>query len=118
MAKLLIVDDDQELRGMLAGFLQSLGYEVEQAASVNDALARLQQSPPDLVMLDMGLPDSEGSEGLQKIRSAFPSTKVVMVTGNADGVLEKETRALGALDYITKPFDLEQIAQKLERMLS
>ncbi len=96
MAKILVVDDDTPLREMLASTVEMFGYEVAQAGSIQEALEKLKQGPIDLVMLDVKLPDADREQGLKRIREMFPQLKVIMVTGNVDDELEKQTKALGA----------------------
>ena len=111
MAKILVVDD--ELAEFLVGMVQCFGYETEQALSIQEALQKLKASPVDLVMLDMNLPDSKETQGLEKIRGVYPNLKVVMVTGNAGDDLEKRAKELGAAGYLLKPFVMEKLQQVL-----
>ncbi len=112
--KILLIDDDENIREFLGGFLKDLGYEIEEAARLQEALTKLEQRLPDLVLLDVNLPDARGSEGLKKVRAISPNLKVLMVTGDADSQLEEETKTLGALGYLTKPFLMEEIQKMLE----
>ncbi len=115
--KILLVDDDENIREFLGGFLKELGYEIDEAANLQEALTKLGQYSPDLVLLDVNLPDSRGSEGLKRVRAVSPTVKVLMVTGDADSQLEEETKALGALGYLTKPFLMEGIQKTVEHHL-
>ena len=115
MAKILVVDD--EVAELLVGMVQCFGYETEQAVSIQEALEKLKAGSMDLVMLDMNLPDSKETQGLEKIRGVYPDLKVVMVTGNAGDDLERRAKELGAVGYITKPFQMEELGQKLEKIL-
>lgn len=115
--KILVVDDDNYIREFLGGLLKDLGYEIEEATCLQEDLTKLAQSSVDLVLLDVNLPDSRGSDGLKKIRAVLPAAKVLMVTGDADGKLEEETKALGALGYLTKPFLIEEIQARISNII-
>ncbi len=118
MAKILTVDDDPPLREMLASTVEMFGYEVAQAGSIQEALEKLKQGPIDLVMLDVNLPDADRHFGLEKIRAVYPQLKIIMVTGNVDDELEKQTKALGAVGYLTKPFLMEKLQEVLAKVLA
>ncbi|MBI1976508.1 MAG: response regulator [Candidatus Omnitrophica bacterium] len=117
MAKILIVDDDNELRGMMAGIIEAWGYEIKEADRGSEALARLKENLPDLVLLDMQLPDAKETEMLEKIRGLYPALKVAMVTANEDGDLKNRAKELGAVGYVSKPFHLEKLQQFLNEVL-
>src|SRR5690348_16641885 len=105
----LVVDDEEAIRKMLAGFLRSRGYEVEVAADGPAALARLDQAQSDLVLSDVNMPGMNGLELLARIRQAHPDVGVVMLTGCDEVSLAVDAMKSGALDYVQKPFDLEEV---------
>ena len=103
--RLLIVDDDVQLRGVLRDQLSGLKeFEIMEAGSVAEAREKLAAGPLDLVLLDVGLPDMDGREGLKILRNEGFRAPVIMLTGQdseADEILGLES---GANDYVTKPF--------------
>jgi DNA-binding response OmpR family regulator len=105
LGRILIVDDEQSVREVVAEYFTEQGYEVSVAASGIDALRGLAESRPDLVLLDVRMPGLDGVETLRRLRQAAPSTAAIMVTANDDVALARDTLKLGALDYVSKPFD-------------
>ena len=107
----MVVDDEPEVRLVLSEFLTGRGYEVTMAESGLQALALLPQAAPDVVLLDVSMPDMDGVETLKRLLSTSPGLSVIMVTANADVGVTSQLLALGAADYIPKPFDLEYLDQ-------
>lgn len=105
LGRILIVDDEQSVREVLSEYFTEQGYSVENAAGGEEALALVQRSTPDLVLLDVRMPGIDGVETLRRIREIAPDVSVIMVTANEDIGLARETLKLGALDYVAKPFD-------------
>ena len=115
MAKILIIDDEQQLRGLLARIIGLEGYEVAQAPDCAAGLKMLRQYDPDVVLCDVKLPDGNGVEMVGKIKEAAPSAEVILLTayGNIpDGVQAIKN---GAFDYITKGDDNNKILPLLSR---
>jgi len=100
----LVVDDEPKLREMLQRFLELHNFKVLTAASGEDALKMLEQTTPMFVLLDVGMEGMDGLLTLKKIKAMHTPTTVIMVTGNAEESTLKEAMALGAQDYINKPF--------------
>lgn len=109
--KVLVVDDEDEVRQVLQEFLVAKGYEVHAAGSGLEALNALNTFRPDVVLLDVSMPQMDGLETLQRIVAREPTLPVIMVTANADIGITSKLLALGAADYIPKPFDLEYLDQ-------
>lgn len=107
--KILVVDDERFMRLTLGEALRSWNYEVFEAESVADALAKFDKDEPDVVLLDIDLPDGSGLDILTEIKEKNPDTIAVMVTGNVD--VENTVAALrgGAHDFISKPVRLEEL---------
>ena len=105
LGRILIVDDEQSVREVLSEYFVEQGYSVESAGGGEEALALVQRSTPDLVLLDVRMPGIDGVETLRRIRGIAPDVSVIMVTANEDVGLARETLKLGALDYVAKPFD-------------
>ena len=116
--KILVVDDDPEVRMATRDFLSSKGYEVAVAEGGREALRLLAASPVDVVLLDVAMPDMDGLETLKRIVSAHPNVPVIMVTGNADIEITSKVLQLGAADYVPKPFDLDYLNQAIRIQLS
>ena len=107
--RLLIIDDEERLRNLLARILQLEGYEVTTAANGKDGLRKLQHESFHVVLSDVKLPDSNGIELTEKIKSNWPATEVIVLT--AFGTINDGVKAIksGAFDYITKGDDNEKI---------
>jgi two-component system nitrogen regulation response regulator NtrX len=116
--KILVVDDDPEVRMATRDFLSSKGYDVSVAEGGREALRQLDSSPADVVLLDVAMPDMDGLETLKRIVSAHPNLPVIMVTGNADIEITSKVLQLGAADYVPKPFDLDYLNQAIRIQLS
>ncbi len=108
--RLLVVDDEIDICNFVKSFFQLRGFEVFTALSGEEAMSQLLLERPDVVILDVMMRHgSEGLEVLPKIKSAMPSTKVIMVTAVEDGAIMEAAREKGADDYITKPLVLEYL---------
>jgi two-component system response regulator MprA len=116
-SRLLVVEDDPELRHFLAGELAAQGYLVETAECGQKALQRGREEMVDLMLLDWTLPDLSGVEVCRRLRSAGIATAVVMVTAR-DAVQERvEALDAGADDYIIKPFSIEELLARVRARL-
>jgi two-component system response regulator AtoC len=115
--KILIVDDEKLVRWSLQEDFRKEGYEVEVAENGAEALTRIEQEEYDLVLLDIRLPDINGIEVLHKIRKMDSHLTVVMMTAYGDVETAVDTMRAGAFDFITKPFDLNEIRMRVERSL-
>ena len=116
---ILIVDDEREIRQAVGGLLGDEGYLVAQASSGLEALERLDETAPEVVLLDLWMRDAEeGFEILSRIRDDHPSLPVVVISGH--GNIETAVRAvkLGAFDYIEKPLSAEKLLLTVERALN
>jgi two-component system, OmpR family, response regulator MprA len=116
-ARVLVVDDDPELREFLLGELAAEGYSGEAAASGQAALLALRQQEWDLVLLDWGLPDFSGVEVCERLRAGGSTTPVLMLTAHDD--VPERVRALdaGADDYLTKPFSIAELLARVRAQL-
>jgi DNA-binding response OmpR family regulator len=113
---ILIVDDDALMRRSLAFNLEQAGYRVSSAANSEDALAQSRRDPPDLVLLDIGLPGMDGLDALRQFKEQL-NLPVIFLTArrrNLDEVLGLE---LGADDYVTKPFDTDVLLAHIKAVL-
>ena len=117
--EILLVEDDAALRNLLTSMLCGMGYGVRAVGTIADAIEHVGAAPPDLVMLDLHLPDGSGHHLLETVR-AFPRTRflpVIMMTGL--GTRADRLRALGAgvTDFLTKPFDPEELTTRIRALL-
>jgi CheY-like chemotaxis protein len=104
--RILVIDDNPEVVDLLVTCLHEEGYGALGALTSDEGLQLVIPYRPDLVLLDITLPEMNGIEVLKRIRSIAPATKVIIVTGSIDPLLAREALELGALAYVDKPFDL------------
>jgi two-component system KDP operon response regulator KdpE len=111
-ARILLVDDESSIQKALVPLLSSRGYEVESATTAHAALATFERLPPDVIILDLGLPDLEGSDVCRRIRttSAVPIIVLSARGGDADKIAALDQ---GADDYVTKPFSPEELVARV-----
>jgi DNA-binding response OmpR family regulator len=113
---ILLVDDDILLRRSLAFNLEQAGYTVNSAASAEDALAMARRDPPDLVLLDIGLPGMDGLDALRHLKETLV-VPVIFLTARRREFDEVLGLELGADDYITKPFDMDVLLAHIKAVL-
>ena len=109
--RILVIEDEGHVAGFIRDALTEIGYAVTVAAGGADALNKVTDDAPDLVLLDLNLPDMPGFEVLDRLRARSPALPVVIVSGNTDPMMAEAARALGAVDYVTKPFELDRLSQ-------
>lgn len=118
-ARVFIVDDDPGVRSLLRTLLKSRGYAVEEFEAAEPALERIRKSPPDLVFLDLQLPDRSGHSVLEEIR-ADPVTRllpVVMLTGYASSDEKVRAYELGVTDFLAKPFSPDELLPRVRSLV-
>ncbi len=113
MNKILVVDDEAMARKLLKDFLEVKGYDVITASDGKEALEKIKEGP-DIVLLDIMMPDMIGMEVLDKIKETSPSTVVIMVTALAENAIGVESIKRGAFDFVTKPIDLKHLEFLIE----
>lgn len=116
--RILIIDDDPDIRLLLSRFLMKEGYETSAAGRGSEARTLLGSTPFDLVLCDHRLPDTDGLEMLQHIRSASPKTKVIIITGYSEVRLAVELMRKGAFDYIGKPLYPDELLMRVQDALA
>lgn len=114
---ILIVEDDNDINKMLNELLTLHGYFTIQAFSGTEALLHIQKQPPSAVILDLMLPGMTGEELLTQIKSGCPETAVLVASAKEDVTTRISLLRAGADDYITKPFDTEELLARLEAVL-
>jgi DNA-binding NtrC family response regulator len=106
---LLIVDDEASLRDFLSIVFESEGWRVETAASIGDARAAIARDEPDVVLCDLMLPDGSGIDLIREVKAQSPSLVFIMITAHTSTRSAVEALKAGAMDYIAKPFDIEEL---------
>jgi|SRR5688572_22163832 len=118
VARVLAVDDDPMILELLRAVLTPRGYEIVTAQNGADALMLLEASPVDVVLLDVGMPGVDGMSALRRMREALPALPVIMLTGNVDAAVGRDSLQRGAFDYVTKPVDFDHLVRVLEAALA
>ncbi len=116
--KILIVDDALFMRAMLRKALEPLGYEIQEAENGRLAVEQCRAWKPDLITLDIVMPEMDGLEALAIIRKESPATRVVMVTAVDQRNLMRQAMDLGISDFIVKPFDENRVISAVDRALA
>ena len=111
-----VLDDEADITQLLAGYLATQGYRVTQLHAGRDLLALMASDPPALVLLDLGLPGEDGFAIARQLREHF-RVGLVIVTGRGDAVDKIVGLEIGADDYVTKPFDLRELAARIKAVL-
>ncbi|GIW16714.1 MAG: response regulator transcription factor [Dehalococcoidia bacterium] len=114
--KILLVDDEANIRDLSALYLEKEGFTVEHAADGRDALARFAQSPPALVVLDVMMPGLDGFEVLRELRRES-DVPVIMLTARSEDIDKIVGLELGADDYMAKPFNPRELVARVKRIL-
>ena len=113
----LVVDDDQAVRSVVSRKMQSAGYDCVTAADGREALEKVSTQTFDLVLLDIKMPGPSGMEVLPQIVTGSPDTCVIMITAVVDTETAVQAMKLGAYDYVTKPFNLDDLSMRVEKAL-
>jgi len=115
--KIVIVDDEAGIVEEVRDFLTDEGYDVHCADTGREGIELIKKIKPDLVLLDMKLPDMSGLDVLRKCKEVAPQTKVIVNTGYVDQKVIDETERLGRDTFLQKPFDLNQLKNELDNLL-
>lgn len=116
-ARILVVDDDENIRTVIVAILEDEGYTVESVGTAKDAMDRTKRKFYNLALIDIRLPDMEGTELLAKIRDTVPRMRKIIITGypTLQNAIEAVNRRADA--YIMKPFDVEKVLQTIREQL-
>lgn len=112
----LVVDDEEYIRRLIARILNDAGYKVVTAASGKEALERLADSLIDLMLLDIRMPEMDGFQTLELVRKQY-TIPVIMVTGVGEVTSVSDALAIGADDYVKKPFQARELVARIEAKL-
>lgn len=118
MAKILVTDDAAFMRMMLGNILTKSGYEVFEATDGLDLLKKYQDIKPDLVTLDITMPELDGLEALKRLRQTNPEAKVVMCSAMGQQAMVLEAIQNGAIDFLVKPFEPSRVLESVKKALS
>jgi len=116
-SRILVIDDDIGLRKTLLAILDAKGYETFVAGDGAEGLALLQGNPFNLVLTDLGLPDISGIDILGEVKTLYPATQVIILTGSATFGSAVEATNLGAFSYLLKPYDIDQLLLQIQRAI-
>ena len=117
MPRVLIVDDEANIRESLADILSDEGYEVDMAGSGEEALEVMERRSPEIVLLDIWLPGIDGAETLKRIKDRYQDLPVVMITGHGNIGLAVKTTKMGAFDFMEKPLSMERVLMTVRQAL-
>jgi two-component system, OmpR family, alkaline phosphatase synthesis response regulator PhoP len=117
MAEILLVEDDAELADLVKHRLGDAGYAVRHVADGEDAVSAVAEKPPDLVLLDIMLPRMDGLEVCRRLRMTNPTLYIIMLTAKASEIDRVVGLEVGADDYVTKPFSLEELVARVRASL-
>lgn len=115
MTRVLIVDDEPGIRETLAITLRASGYDIDTASDGEEALLRADASEPDIVVLDLGLPDLDGVQVIAQLR-ATSQAPILVLSGRTDSTDKVDALDAGADDYVTKPFGMDELLARLRAM--
>jgi len=110
--KVLVVEDDREIRAMMQSSLSVEGFDVQTAVSLSEARALLQHAPPDVVVLDLGLPDGDGVELVQQVRQ-HQTLPIIIVSARHQEAQKIRMLDAGADDYLVKPFSVGELLARI-----
>lgn len=110
--RVLVVEDDREIRALMQSSLSVEGFEVQTAVSLQEALALLRHSPPDVIVLDLGLPDGDGLQLVQAVRQQR-SVPIIVVSARHQEAQKIALLDAGADDYLTKPFNVGELLARI-----
>lgn len=116
--RILVVDDSFYMRTIIKNMLTDAGYDViGEAGTAEEAIAQTGKLQPELITLDLILPDNNGTDLLQKIKGDYPDVKVVVVSAVGQELILNKAKDLGAANYITKPFDEQEVLKTIKDVL-
>ncbi len=117
-AKLLVVDDQMGVRRLLFEAFNEEGYTVELAASGQEAVDKVNEAMPDIILMDMKMPGMNGIEALHEIKKTNDSVLVIMMTAYGELEIVAEAMKLGIKEYVTKPFDINELRGLVRKTLN
>jgi len=116
-SKILVVDDEPELCNLFSKIMTEMGYEVSTAVGGWQGLAKIRENPPDILFLDIKMPQMDGLECLRRIKKIKRKFVVVVMTGYGDIESAREAMRLRADEFISKPFDLDDLKRLVNELV-
>ncbi|HUZ78792.1 MAG TPA: sigma-54 dependent transcriptional regulator [Chloroflexota bacterium] len=113
--RILVADDDSAIRDLIQAILSQDGYEVSQAANGEQVEKRLAEESPDLMLIDVRLPDANGLDLLRQLNESHPHVGAILMTAYGSANTAIQAMQLGAFDYVTKPFELDDVLMAIRR---
>ena len=121
MKRILVIDDDAQFRPMLGQMLERAGYEVVEAQDGNEGIKLFRESPTDLIITDIIMPEKEGVETVIELKRDFPDVKIIAISGGSRGIDAKSclsyVKALGVSCVFSKPFEREELFEAIREQL-
>ncbi len=121
MIRILVIDDDAIVRGVLKDLLRAEGYEVLEATNGKEGVRLYRESPTDLIITDLFMPEQEGIETIVELRRAYPAVKIVAISGGNKSMSGidylRMAEQLGARRTVTKPFDIDDLLRAVREVL-
>lgn len=120
MPKILIIDDNDSFRKMLADMLKRAGYEISEAVNGDMGIESYIKNPTDLVITDIFMPKKSGQEVIMELKQKYPHLKIIAISGGGDnGSLEflKDTQNMGADNYLSKPFKMKELFETVNKVI-
>ena len=117
MSRVLVVDDDDTIATVVAGYLERAGHTAEHVHDGNTALKVIDDDPPDLIVLDIMLPEIDGLEVCRRVRAAHPDLPIIMLTALGEAEDRIAGLEVGADDYVTKPFSPRELVLRIDSVL-
>lgn len=118
MARIMVVDDAAFMRMLCKKLLTQLGHDVTEAATGSQAVEAYKANPPDMVLLDITMPDMDGITALKEIREFDPNARVGMVTAMGQQSMVMEALKAGARDFVIKPFDQDRVLAAINKIMA
>lgn len=117
--KILVVDDKENIVLSLEFLMKKAGYDVRTASDGEEALAAIAADPPDLILLDVNMPTKNGFEVCEAVRARneWSHIRIIMLTAHGRDIEREKGLALGADDYVTKPFAIQEVVSKVQELL-
>jgi two-component system, chemotaxis family, chemotaxis protein CheY len=118
MANVLVIDDEEQLRRLVARILRAEGHEVRVAANGREGLQMFREARPALLITDIVMPDQEGIETIIELRREAPEFPILAISGGGEGVYLKLAAGVGATETLAKPFGADELVAAVERLLA
>lgn len=120
MQRILVIDDEDQVRATLRKMLENAGYEVVEAGNGNEGIRLYQENPTDLVITDIIMPDKEGMETIWDLKREYPNVKIIAISGGGGfepGPYLEIAEGFGAMRILSKPFDAEELLVAIRELL-